>query len=161
MELIYDVCHNIAKIEEHTVEGKKKVVCVHRKGATRAFPPDHSQVPDDYKKIGQPILIPGDMGRHSHLLTGTEKAMNETFGSTCHGAGRLMSRKQAKKAAKGRAIYRELEDKGIIVKAAGRTTLVEEMPDAYKDVNMVVNVVVKAGIAKKVARMKPLGVIKG
>jgi tRNA-splicing ligase RtcB len=161
MELIYDICHNIAKIEEHQVEGKKKKVCVHRKGATRAFPPDHSQVPDDYKKIGQPILIPGDMGRYSHLLTGTEKAMEETFGSTCHGAGRLMSRKQAKKAARGRAIYRELEDKGIIVSAAGRSTLAEEMPDAYKDVNMVVDVVAKAGIAKKVARMKPLGVIKG
>ena len=161
MELIYDVCHNIAKIEEHQVEGKKKKVCVHRKGATRAFPPGHSQIPDDYKKIGQPILIPGDMGRYSHLLTGTEKAMEETFGSTCHGAGRLMSRKQAKQAARGRAIYRELEDKGIIVSAAGRSTLVEEMPDAYKDVNMVVDVVAKAGIAKKVVRMKPLGVIKG
>jgi tRNA-splicing ligase RtcB len=161
MELIYDVCHNIAKIEEHQFEGKKKKVCVHRKGATRAFPPDHSQVPDDYKKIGQPILIPGDMGRYSHLLVGTEKAMEETFGSTCHGAGRLMSRTQAKKAAKGRAIYRELEDKGIIVKAAGRSTLVEEMPEAYKDVNLVVDVVQKAGIAKKVVRMKPLGVIKG
>ena len=98
MELIYDVCHNIAKIEEHQVEGKKKKVCVHRKGATRSFPPNHSQVPDDYKKIGQPILIPGDMGRYSHLLVGTEKAMEETFGSTCHGAGRLMSRTQAKKA---------------------------------------------------------------
>ncbi len=161
MELIYDVCHNIAKIEEHIVDGKKKRVCVHRKGATRAFPPDHPQIPDDYKTIGQPILIPGDMGRYSHLLVGTKKAMEETFGSTCHGAGRLMSRTQAKKAAKGRAIHRELEDRGIIVSAAGRSTLVEEMPEAYKDVNMVVDVVDKAGIAKKVARMRPLGVIKG
>jgi len=161
MELIYDICHNIAKIEEHKVDGKKKKVCAHRKGATRAFPPNHPQVPNDYKQIGQPILIPGDMGRYSHLLTGTDKAMEETFGSTCHGAGRLMSRKQAKKAAKGRDIYRKLKDKGIIISAAGRTTLIEEMPDAYKDVNMVVDVVAKAGIAKKVARMKPLGVIKG
>ena len=161
MDLVYDVCHNIAKIEEHIVEGKKKKVCVHRKGATRAFPPYHPQVPNDYKTIGQPILIPGDMGRYSHLLVGTEKAMAETFGSTCHGAGRIMSRKQAKKAAKGRSIYRELEDKGIIVSAAGRSTLAEEMPEAYKDVNLVVDVVHRAGIAKKVMRMRPLGVIKG
>lgn len=161
MELVYDVCHNIAKIEEHLVDGKSKKVCVHRKGATRAFPPNHPQVPDNYRSVGQPILIPGDMGRYSHLLVGTEKAMAETFGSTCHGAGRLMSRNQAKKAARGRAIYRELQDRGIIVSAAGRSTLAEEMPEAYKDVNQVVDVVDRAGIAKKVARMKPLGVIKG
>ncbi len=161
MELVYDVCHNIAKIETHTFEGAKKKVCVHRKGATRAFPPGHPQIPDDYKKAGQPILIPGDMGRYSYVLVGTQKAMAETFGSTCHGAGRMLSRNQAKKAARGRSISRELQDRGIYVRAAGRTTLVEEMPDAYKDVSMVVDVVDRAGVGKKVARMKPLGVIKG
>lgn len=161
MELVYDVCHNIAKIETHRVEGQKKKVCVHRKGATRAFPPNHPQLPDDYKKIGQPVLIPGDMGRYSYVLVGTDRAMEETFGSTCHGAGRILSRNQAKKASHGRSIYRELQDKGIQVRAAGRSTLIEEMPDAYKDVNMVVDVVDAAGVGKKVARLKPLGVIKG
>jgi tRNA-splicing ligase RtcB len=161
MELVYDVCHNIAKIETHTVKGANKKVCVHRKGATRAFPPNHPQVPDDYKKAGQPILIPGDMGRYSYVLVGTQKAMAETFGSTCHGAGRMLSRNQAKKASRGRSISRELQDSGIYVRAAGRTTLAEEMPDAYKDVSMVVDVVDAAGVGKKVARMKPLGVIKG
>jgi len=161
MELIYDICHNIAKIEDHFVNGKQQKVCVHRKGATRAFPPNHSQIPVDYRSVGQPILIPGDMGRYSHLLVGTEKAMTETFGSTCHGAGRLMSRHQAKKAARGRAIYRELQDRGVIVTSAGKSTLAEEMPEAYKDVNRVVDIVARAGIARKVARMKPLGVVKG
>jgi tRNA-splicing ligase RtcB len=161
MELVYDVCHNIAKIETHTVEGEKRKVCVHRKGATRAFPPDHPQVPDDYKKTGQPVLIPGDMGRYSYVLVGTERAMTDTFGSTCHGAGRVMSRNQAKKASRGRSISRELQDKGIYVRAAGKSTLVEEMPDAYKDVNMVVDVVDAAGVGKKVARLRPLGVMKG
>jgi len=161
LDLIYDVCHNIAKIENHMVNGKKKKLCVHRKGATRAFPPNHPDVPSDYQSTGQPVLIPGDMGRCSYVLVGTERAMEETFGSTCHGAGRVMSRHQAIKAAKGRAITRELEDKGIIVKGASRGTIVEEIPDAYKDVNDVVNVVHHAGISRKVAKLVPMGVIKG
>jgi tRNA-splicing ligase RtcB len=161
LDLIYDVCHNIAKIETHTVNGKKKKLCVHRKGATRAFPPNHPDIPSDYQSIGQPVLIPGDMGRCSYVLVGTERAMEETFGSTCHGAGRVMSRHQAIKAAKGRAIVRELEDKGIIVKGASQGTIVEEMPDAYKDVNDVVNVVHHAGISRKVVKLVPMGVIKG
>lgn len=161
MTLIYDVAHNIAKIEEHIVNGKKKKLVVHRKGATRAFPPGHPELPAVYRNLGQPVLIPGDMGRASFVLIGTEKAMNETFGSTCHGAGRVMSRHQAIRQAKGRAIWREMEDKGIIVRAAGRETLAEEMSEAYKDVSNVVEVVHNAGISLKVARLRPLGVIKG
>lgn len=161
LDLIYDVCHNIAKIETHTVNGKKKRLCVHRKGATRAFPPNHPDIPSDYQSIGQPVLIPGDMGRCSYVLVGTERAMEETFGSTCHGAGRVMSRHQAIKAAKGRAIARELEAHGIIVKGASRGTIVEEIPEAYKDVNDVVNVVHHAGISRKVVKLVPMGVIKG
>jgi tRNA-splicing ligase RtcB len=161
LDLIYDVCHNIAKIETHTVNGEKKKLCVHRKGATRAFPPDHADVPSDYRSIGQPVLIPGDMGRCSYVLLGTKRAMDETFGSTCHGAGRVMSRHQAIKAAKGRDVARELENKGIIVRGASRGTIVEEIPDAYKDVTDVVNVVHHAGISRKVAKLVPLGVIKG
>ena len=161
MSLIYDVAHNIAKVEEHIVNGKKKKLIVHRKGATRAFPPGHPELPDIYKHIGQPVLIPGDMGRASFVLLGAEKAMQETFGSTCHGAGRVMSRHQAIKRAKGRAIWREMEDKGIIVRSAGRETLAEEMSEAYKDISNVVGVVHNAGISKKVARLRPIGVIKG
>lgn len=161
LDLIYDVCHNIAKTETHTVNGKKRKLCVHRKGATRAFPPGHPDIPADYQSTGQPVLIPGDMGRYSYVLVGAPKAMEETFGSTCHGAGRVMSRHQAMKAAKGRAIVRELEDKGIIVKGASRGTIVEEIPDAYKDVDDVVNVVHHAGISRKVAKLVPMGVIKG
>jgi tRNA-splicing ligase RtcB len=161
LDLIYDVCHNIAKIETHTVNGEKKRLCVHRKGATRSFPPGHPEIPRVYRTIGQPVLIPGDMGRCSYVLVGDNRAMEETFGSTCHGAGRVLSRHQAIKAAKGRAIGRELEDKGIIVKGASRGTIVEEIPDAYKDVTDVVNVVHHAGISRKVARLIPMGVIKG
>lgn len=160
MNLIYDVAHNIAKIEKHKIDGKDKVLCVHRKGATRALPPGHPDIPEKYKGIGQPVIIPGDMGRNSYLLVGTEKA-EETFYSTCHGAGRVMSRSAAVNACRGRSIARELEDKGIFVKSSGRETLAEEAPDAYKDVNDVVGVVHGAGISKKVCRMKPLGVIKG
>jgi tRNA-splicing ligase RtcB len=161
LDLVYDVCHNIAKIETHTIDGQKKKVCVHRKGATRAFPPGHPDIPKKYRSIGQPVLIPGDMGRCSYVLVGTQKAMEETFGSTCHGAGRVMSRHQATKASRGRDITRELEDKGIIVKGASRGTLVEEIPDAYKDVNEVVDVVHRAGISKRVVKLVPMGVIKG
>ena len=161
MGLIYDVAHNIAKIEEHTVRGAKKKLVVHRKGATRAFPPGHPELPEVYRHLGQPVLIPGDMGRASFVLLGTEKAMQETFGSTCHGAGRLMSRHHAIRKAKGRSIWREMEDKGIIVRSAGRGTLAEEMSEAYKDISEVVEVVHKAGISKKVARLRPIGVVKG
>jgi tRNA-splicing ligase RtcB len=161
LKLIYDVAHNIAKIEEHSLEGKKVKLCVHRKGATRAFPPHHPDVPEKYKKTGQPVLIPGDMGRCSYCLVGTEKAMEETFGSTCHGAGRAMSRMKAKKEARGRDIQQELREKGIIVKAESRGTLVEEMSEAYKDVSEVVEVMHQTGISRKVVRMRPLGVIKG
>ena len=161
MKLVYDVCHNIAKIETHLVGGKQKQLCIHRKGATRAFPAHHPQVPDDYQETGQPVLIPGDMGRYSYVLVGTERAMEETFGSSCHGAGRVMSRHQAIKAAKGRSITREMENRGIYVRASGRETLVEEMPDAYKDVSHVVEIVHNAGIGKKVVKLRPLGVMKG
>ena len=161
MRLIYDVCHNIAKKEQHLVEGRRRTVCVHRKGATRSFGPGHPAVCDTYRAVGQPVIIPGDMGRASYVLVGTEKAMEETFGSTCHGAGRLLSRKAAKRASKGRAIHRELEDKGILVRWTGRGTLAEEMPEAYKDVTEVVDVVHGAGISRKVARLRPMCVIKG
>lgn len=161
LRLIYDVCHNIAKIETHRVDNRDMKVCVHRKGATRAFPPNHPDIPMDYKDVGQPVLIPGDMGRYSYVLVGTEQAMAETFGSTCHGAGRLLSRRQAQKVSKGRPIIRELEDKGITVRSAGMATVREEIPEAYKDVSQVVEVVSGGGISKKVARLRPMGVIKG
>jgi len=161
MFLIYDVAHNIAKIEKHKVDGKVKNLCVHRKGATRAFGPGDPALPEKYKKIGQPVIIPGDMGRNSYLLVGTEKAMQETFGSACHGAGRIKSRTAAIKSISPDMLLKELESKGIIVKASGRNTLVEEAPEAYKDVNEVVDVVHNAGISKRVCRMRPLGVIKG
>jgi tRNA-splicing ligase RtcB len=136
-------------------------LCLHRKGATRAFPPGHPETPAAYQDTGQPVLIPGDMGRYSFVLVGTQKALTETFGSTCHGAGREMSRHAALKAAKGRFIEKELAAKGIIVKGAGRATVAEEIPEAYKDVANVVDVVHGAGIAKKLAKLRPLGVIKG
>ena len=161
MNLVYDVCHNIAKKETHVIDGKTQTVCVHRKGATRSFPPRHEALCDEYRRIGQPVIIPGDMGTASYILVGTQKAMEETFGSTCHGAGRVLSRKAAKKLSKGRSIQRELENKGILVKWTGRSTLAEEMPDAYKDVSQVVEVVHGAGISKKVAKLRPVAVVKG
>ncbi len=161
LELVYDVCHNIAKLETHQVQGRATRLCVHRKGATRAFPPGHREVPERYREIGQPVLVPGDMGRCSYVLAGTEAGYAETFGSACHGAGRVMSRKQAKKAAGGRSIARELEAAGIAVIGASRASLGEEMSQAYKDVNAVVDVLHQAGISRKVARLEPLAVIKG
>jgi len=161
MSLIYDVAHNIAKIENYTIDGEEKKLCVHRKGATRAFGPGHPALPPVYKKMGQPVIIPGDMGRNSYLLVGTQKAMDETFGSTCHGAGRLKSRTQAVKTIDVNKLLKELEAKGIVVVASGRATIAEEAPQAYKDVNDVVDVVHNAGISKRVCRMRPLGVIKG
>jgi tRNA-splicing ligase RtcB len=161
MSLVYDVAHNIAKAEEHEVDGRPRRVLVHRKGATRAFPPHHPELVAAYRATGQPVLIPGDMGRYSYVLVGTEASMRETFGSTCHGAGRLMSRTAAVKAARGRQIARELESRGVLARATGRDALEEEMPEAYKDVKDVVEVVEKFGISRRVARLRPIGVIKG
>jgi tRNA-splicing ligase RtcB len=161
MNLVYDVCHNIAKVEEHTVGGLRKRVWVHRKGATRAFPPGHPEVPAVYRKVGQPVIIPGDMGRASWVLVGQPGSMERTFGTTCHGAGRAMSRTAAVKDAGGRRIDRELEAKGIIARAQSRKGLAEEQPKAYKNVDEVVDVVHRAGLSHKVARLRPIGVIKG
>lgn len=161
MQLIYDVAHNIAKFEKYRVNGKEKMLCVHRKGATRAFAPGSEELPEDYRDWGQPVIIPGDMGRNSYLLAGTQRAMDETFGTVCHGAGRAMSRRAAAKAARGRSIEKELEAQGICVMARGKKGVDEEQPAAYKDVNEVVEVVHQAGLARKVVRMRPIGVIKG
>ncbi len=161
LQVVYEVAHNIAKLETHTIDAEQVSLCVHRKGATRAFPPLHPDIPEEYREVGQPVLIPGDMGRYSYVLVGTQRAMEETFGSTCHGAGRLMSRKQATKKARGRSLFRELQDKGVLVMASSHGTMAEEMPEAYKDVAEVVEAVHRAGISVKVARLKPMGVIKG
>jgi tRNA-splicing ligase RtcB (3'-phosphate/5'-hydroxy nucleic acid ligase) len=161
LELIYDVTHNIAKIEDHEVAGKRETLCVHRKGATRAFPAGHPDIPVKYASVGQPILIPGDMGRASYILVGTEQAMKETWGSTCHGAGRLKSRAAAKKQASGRDVLAALEARGIAVRAGSLSGLAEEAPEAYKDVGDVVRVAHGAGISKKVARTRPIAVVKG
>jgi len=161
IEVVYDVCHNIAKFETFRTNGGKTKALVHRKGATRAYPPKHPQVPAPYRHVGQPVLIPGDMGRYSYVLAGDDRAYEETFGSSCHGAGRRMSRHKAKKAARGRSLMQELEDKGVVVMAAGMRTVAEEMPEAYKDVSEVVDVVARAGISRKVAQLRPLGVVKG
>jgi tRNA-splicing ligase RtcB len=161
LEVVYDVCHNIAKFETFRVDGKSRRVCVHRKGATRAYPPGHPQTPDAYRTVGQPVLIPGDMGRYSYVLAGTARAFDETFGSTCHGAGRRMSRSEAKRAVKPRAVVDDLEARGVHIMAAGMSTIAEEMPEAYKDVAEVVWVVDGAGLSTRVAQLRPIGVIKG
>ncbi|MDO8491750.1 MAG: RtcB family protein, partial [Dehalococcoidia bacterium] len=161
MRVVYDVAHNMAKLEEHTVNGKKMMLCVHRKGATRAFPAGHPQVPAAYRSVGQPVLIPGDMGRYSFIAVGTETAMKETFGSTCHGAGRVQSRGAAKRSLRGVDIAERLASAGIQVRAASRAGLAEEASEAYKDVAHVVNITHAAGISRKVARARPLGVVKG
>ncbi|HEX7009452.1 MAG TPA: RtcB family protein [Phycisphaeraceae bacterium] len=161
LELVYDVAHNIAKPEDHQVEGHTKRVWVHRKGATRAFPPGHPELPPPYRPVGQPVLIPGDMGRASWVLVGQPGSMARTFGSTCHGAGRAMSRTEAVRRAQGRQIQQELSLRGIVARARGWRGLAEEQPEAYKDVDLVVEVVHQANLSKKVARMRPLGVIKG
>ena len=158
---VYDVCHNIAKLETHQYQGRKRRLCVHRKGATRAFPPGHPETPELYRSVGQPVLIPGDMGRYSYVLVGTQGAFDETFGSTCHGAGRLLSRQAAKKLAQGRQIETELAGRGIVLRASSRTTVAEEISESYKDVLDVVSVVQQAGIGKIVARLRPLAVVKG
>jgi tRNA-splicing ligase RtcB len=161
VELVYDVAHNIAKREAHVVDGKERALRVHRKGATRAFGPGNPEVPPEYRDVGQPVIIPGDMGTESWLLAGTDQAMRETFGSTCHGAGRLLSRHAARKVRSGAEVRRDLEDAGIVVKAASVGGLAEEAPFAYKDVAEVVGVVAAVGLARKVARLRPLGVLKG
>jgi tRNA-splicing ligase RtcB (3'-phosphate/5'-hydroxy nucleic acid ligase) len=159
--LVYDVCHNIAKFEEHVVEGRKRRLCVHRKGATRSFGPGHPALPPAVRALGQPVLIPGDMGRYSFVLLGSERAMRETFGSTCHGAGRVMSRHAAKRASRGRDLIAELRAAGVTIRYQGRATVAEEMPAAYKDVAEVVSVMEAAGVSRKVARLKPFLVVKG
>ena len=161
LELVYDVAHNIAKMERHYLDGELINVCVHRKGATRAFPAGHPAVPTRYAHIGQPVFIPGDMGRYSYVMVGTDRAMSETFGSVCHGAGRLKSRALARRQIRGDVVLKELEERGIAIRSGGLKSLAEEAPAAYKDVASVVRVAHNAGISKMVARTKPVGVIKG
>lgn len=161
MHMIYDVCHNVAKVEEHTIDGKRKKVLVHRKGATRAFPPGHPETPAKYKNIGQPVLIPGTMGTASYILLGNPKSMELSFGSTAHGAGRFMSRERATKEFRGGEVQRELASRGIIVKSPQAIGIAEEAPGAYKDVDEVVRVSHEIGIATKAVRLRPIGVIKG
>jgi tRNA-splicing ligase RtcB len=161
LEQVYDVCHNIAKIEEHTVDGRKQTLCVHRKGATRAFPAGHPDIPDIYRDVGQPVLIPGDMGRCSYVAVGTETAMKQSFGSTCHGAGRAQSRAAAKRSIRGADVVKALAARGITVKAGSMGSIAEEASEAYKDITEVVDVAHKAGISRKIAKAVPLGVIKG
>ncbi len=161
LDLIYDVAHNIAKTEEYTIDGKKKKVLVHRKGATRAFGPGHKEVPKAYRPVGQPIFIPGSMGTASYVLVGTDKAMNETFASTPHGAGREMSRKQAAKTWRAEKLKADLEKQRIYIKAKSYRGITEEAPGAYKDIDEVVKIADDIGIGKLVARMVPLGVLKG
>jgi tRNA-splicing ligase RtcB len=161
LRTVYDVAHNIAKIEEHVVDGKRMRLCIHRKGATRAFGPGHPAVTPVYRAVGQPVLVPGDMGTASYVLVGTATAMEESFGTSCHGAGRVMSRTAAKKKIHGGTLRRELEARGIRVRAASMSGLAEEAPDAYKDIDAVIEVVHGAGLARKVARLRPLAVMKG
>jgi tRNA-splicing ligase RtcB len=161
MDVVYDVCHNIAKFETFDVNGVLRRMCVHRKGATRAYPPNHPHTPSVYRQVGQPVLIPGDMGRYSYVLVGTDRAYRESWGSTCHGAGRRLSRSEAKRQVAGRAVFEEMQQRGVVVMAAGKATVAEEMPEAYKDVANVVGVVHDAGLSTRVAQLRPIGVIKG
>ncbi len=161
LRLVYDVAHNIAKLETYELDGRPRTLCVHRKGATRAFPAGHPELPERYRAVGQPVLVPGDMGRSSWVLVGNPAALEESFGSCCHGAGRVMSRGAAIRAARGRSIHKELLARGVFARARERTGLDEEQPEAYKDVSLVADVVHRAGLGRKVARLRPLGVIKG
>jgi tRNA-splicing ligase RtcB (3'-phosphate/5'-hydroxy nucleic acid ligase) len=158
---VYDIAHNIGKIESHQIEGKRLKVCVHRKGATRSFGPGNPGLPPEYLAVGQPVLVPGSMGTASWVLVGTETSMTQSYGSSCHGAGRVMSRSKAKKEVRGESLRQELEKKGIHVRAGSMPGLAEEAPAAYKDVDEVVETVSGAGIARKVARLRPVAVIKG
>jgi tRNA-splicing ligase RtcB len=159
--LLYDVCHNIAKMETHIVEGRPRRLCVHRKGATRAFPGSREEVPPIYRSVGQPILVPGDMGTGTYVCAGTEGALEQTFGSSCHGAGRVLSRTAARKAQTSSALFEELEHRGIVLMARNRHAITEEAPGAYKDIDAVAEVLEKAGIGHRVARIRPVGVVKG
>ena len=161
LDLVYDVAHNVAKFEEHETGSGPKMLCVHRKGATRSFPAGHPDIPPKYRAVGQPVIVPGDMGTASYLLKGTEKAMTESFGSTCHGAGRVMGRRAAKRAIRGHELKARLEAQGITIRAGRTSTLAEEAPEAYKDIDRVVEVCHQAGLSHKVARLRPLGVVKG
>lgn len=161
MHLIYDVCHNIAKVEKHVVDGEEKTLLVHRKGSTRAFPPRHPSLPDDYKSIGQPVLIGGTMGTCSYVLVGTERGMTETFGSTCHGAGRALSRNQSRKKLDHQEVLDKLKENGISIRVANPKLVTEEAPESYKDVCEVIETCEEAGISQKVVRLKPIAVIKG
>ncbi len=161
LDIVYDVAHNVAKFETHLVDGKPRRLCIHRKGATRAFPPGHPEVPEQYRAVGQPVIVPGDMGRNSYLLVGTEEGMAQTWGSTCHGAGRVLSRHAALKLQSSSQVVEKLRKLGIYIHAAGKQTIAEEAPEAYKDVNNVVRVCHGAGISRMVAKLKPLGVMKG
>jgi tRNA-splicing ligase RtcB len=161
LRLVYDVAHNMAKVEKHRVESREMAVCVHRKGATRAFGPGHTEIPADYREVGQPVLVPGSMGTASYILAGTAESMARTFGSCCHGAGRVLSRSEAKRQVRGERLHSELESRGIVVRTGSMAGLAEEAPQAYKDVSQVVSIVQAAGIARVVARLKPLAVIKG
>jgi tRNA-splicing ligase RtcB len=161
LELLYDVCHNIAKREQHVFAQETMELLVHRKGATRAFPPAHADLPEAYSEVGQPVIIPGSMGTASWLLVGTETAMKETFGSVCHGAGRRLSRAAAKKGRNAREEQQKLAAAGILVRSESRDGILEEIPDAYKDVDEVIDVVHRARLARKVARLRPMGVVKG
>ena len=161
MDLVYDVCHNIAKFEKHTVDGEQRKVCVHRKGATRALPAGRPEIPKLYRNVGQPVIIPGDMGRYSYILTGTQGALDETFGSSAHGAGRAQSRSKMLHTTSGADVRKKLEDVGQVVYAKSPKVLAEESPDAYKDIDEVIRATEMAGISKKVVRLKPLGVAKG
>ncbi|MGD8623307.1 MAG: RtcB family protein, partial [Anaerolineae bacterium] len=161
LHTVYDVCHNVAKIEEHVVDGKKMKLCIHRKGATRAFGPGHPAITPVYREVGQPVLVPGDMGTASYVLVGTRDAMEESFGTSAHGAGRTMSRTAAKRKIHGGTLRQELEQRGIRVRAKSMAGLAEEAPDAYKDIDAVIEVVDGAGLARKVARLRPLAVMKG
>ncbi|MBU4489488.1 MAG: RtcB family protein, partial [Actinobacteria bacterium] len=161
MDLVYDVSHNTARMETHQVDGEPLELCVHRKGATASFPPGHPELPPAYSKVGQPVIIPGDMGTASYVLVGTETAMRESFGSTCHGAGRTMSRTKARKSIRGSELRERLEAEGILVMAGKDSLLAEEAPEAYKDVSRVVDVCEGAGLSRKVARLRPMAVLKG
>jgi tRNA-splicing ligase RtcB (3'-phosphate/5'-hydroxy nucleic acid ligase) len=161
IETLYDVCHNIAKFETFELNGRTRRVCVHRKGATRAYAAGHPQTPAAYRDVGQPVIVPGDMGRYSYVLMGTDRAGAETFGSSCHGAGRRLSRSAAKRISTAREVMDDLSRRGVVLKAAGMGAVAEEMPDAYKDVADVVGVMDGAGISTRVAQLRPLGVIKG
>jgi len=159
--MVYDVAHNIAKIESYEVEGKRLNLCVHRKGATRAFPAGHPDIPSKYTDIGQPVFIPGDMGRHSYVAVGAEGAIKESFGSVCHGAGRVKSRHAARRSLQDAQVARELASRGILVRAASRGSLAEEASESYKDIDEVVDICHKAGLCRKVVKAGPVGVVKG